>query len=139
MPERTTLGMFQSSPDDAAPAGDGCPASAVGTDFHPFSETYLDDPYPFFERARREEPVFHSPETGYWVVARHEDIVSVFRDPETFSPALARHPVTPLCPAAEAVRDSLDIAIEPSLVDEDPGTHLAHRKIFGDADRKSVV
>ena len=128
------LGMFQSepeAPEDAAPRA--CPASALAAGFDPFSETYLADPYPFFERARAEEPVFHSPETGYWVVARHEDIVAVFRDPETFSAALARHPVTPLCPAAAKVRDGLDIAIEPSLVDEDPETHLKHRKIFGDA------
>lgn len=128
------LGMFQSepeAPEDAAPRS--CPASALAAGFDPFSETYLADPYPFFERARAEEPVFHSPETGYWVVARHEDIVAVFRDPETFSAALARHPVTPLCPEAAKVRDGLDIAIEPSLVDEDPETHLRHRKIFGDA------
>ena len=129
------LGMFQSEPDapDAAAPPEGCPASALGAAFEPFSDAYLADPYPFFERARREEPVFYSPETGYWVVARHDDIVSVFRDPKTFSAALARHPVTPLCPAAAKVRDSLDIAIEPSLVDEDPETHLRHRKIFGDA------
>ena len=128
------LGMFQSEPDtpDSAPP-EACPASALAAGFDPFSEAYLADPYPFFERARAEEPVFHSPETGYWVVARHEDIVAVFRDPETFSAALARHPVTPLCPAAAKVRDGLDIAIEPSLVDEDPETHLRHRKIFGDA------
>ncbi|MDE0172014.1 MAG: cytochrome P450 [Defluviicoccus sp.] len=128
------LGMFQSepeAPEDAPPRA--CPASALAAGFDPFSETYLADPYPFFERARAEEPVFHSPETGYWVVARHDDIVAVFRDPETFSAALARHPVTPLCPEAAKVRDGLDIAIEPSLVDEDPETHLRHRKIFGDA------
>lgn len=137
MTRPSSLGMFQSGPGDAdaaaAPPAAGCPFSAVGADFHPFSDSYLADPYPFFARARREDPVFYSRETGYWVVSRHEDIVSVFRDPETFSPALARHPVTPLCPAAAEVRDSLDITIEPSLVDEDPGTHLDHRRLFGDA------
>ena len=128
------LGMFQSEPEapDAA-APQTCPVTALGAAFEPFSDAYLADPYPFFERARREEPVFYSPETGYWAVARHDDIVAVFRDPKTFSAALARHPVTPLCPAAAKVRDGLDIAIEPSLVDEDPETHLKHRKIFGDA------
>ena len=126
------LGMFQSDPEEMA-APSGCPASGLAADFRPFSDPYLADPYPFFARARREEPVFYSPETGYWVVARYRDIVAVFRDPETFSAALARHPVTPLCPAAAEVRDGLDIAIEPSLVDEDPETHLRHRRIFGDA------
>ena len=126
------LGMFQSDPEEPA-APSACPASALAADFEPFSDSYLADPYPFFERARREEPVFYSPETGYWVVARHDDIVAVFRDPKTFSAALARHPVKPLCAAAARVRDGLGIAIEPSLVDEDPETHLKHRRIFGDA------
>ncbi len=132
MAKRAKLGMFQSEPDRPA-AATGCPASALAAGFEPFSQSYLADPYPFFARARREEPVFYSPETGYWVVARHADIVAVFRDPGTFSAALARHPVTPLCPAAAEMRDGLDIAIEPSLVDEDPATHLKHRRIFGDA------
>ncbi len=132
MAKPAKLGMFQSDPDGLAPPP-GCPASALAAGFQPFSDSYLADPYPFFERARREEPVFYSPETGYWVVARHADIVAVFRDPKTFSAALARHPVTPLCPEAARVRDGLDIAIEPSLVDEDPETHLKHRRIFGDA------
>ncbi|MDE0059449.1 MAG: hypothetical protein OXP07_15115, partial [Defluviicoccus sp.] len=119
MAKPAKLGMFQSDPDGLA-APEGCPASNLAAGFQPFSDSYLADPYPFFERARREEPVFYSPETGYWVVARHADIVAVFRDPKTFSAALARHPVTPLCPEAARVRDGLDIAIEPSLVDEDP-------------------
>ena len=128
----TKLGMFQSDPEEVAPPP-ACPASALAAEFEPFSDSYLADPYPFFERARSEEPVFYSPETRYWVVARHDDIVAVFRDPKTFSSALARHPVKPLCPAAARVRDGLDIAIEPSLVDEEPETHLKHRRIFGDA------
>ncbi len=125
--------MFQSDPDEADAPAASCPASALGADFRPFSEAYLADPYAFFERARKEEPVFYSPEIGCWVVARYRDIVAVLRDPETFSAALARHPVTPLCPAAAKVRDGLDISIEPALVDEDPETHLKHRRIFGDA------
>lgn len=132
MPTRRKLGMFQSDPErPGAPAA--CPASALAAEFRPFSDSYLADPYPFFERARSEEPVFYSPETGYWVVARYRDIVAVLRAPATFSAALARHPVTPLRPAAAKIRDGLDIAIEPSLVDEDPDTHLKHRRIFGDA------
>ena len=129
------LGLFQSDPSDfdTTSPPDACPASAVARDFAPFSEPYLADPYPFFSRARHEDPVFYSAEMGYWVVASFEDIVAVFRDPDTFSPALARHPVTPLCPKAAKVRESLDISIETSLVDEDPSTHRHHRRIFGEA------
>ena len=68
MAKRAKLGMFQSEPDRPT-AATGCPASALAAGFEPFSQSYLADPYPFFARARREEPVFYSPETGYWVVA----------------------------------------------------------------------
>ncbi len=128
------LGMFQSDTEvfeAAAPVQ--CPVDGVAADFEPFSSAYIDDPYKFFARARSEKAVFYSPENDYWVVTRYDDIRKVFQDPETFSPALARHPVTPLCPAAAEVRDMLDIAIEPCLVDEASITHRPHRKIFGDA------
>ncbi|MEM7345946.1 MAG: cytochrome P450, partial [Chloroflexota bacterium] len=93
----------------------------------------VQNPYLFFERARQEEPVFYSTEMDYWVVMNYEDIISVFKDPVTFSAANARHPVVPVCPAAAKVRDEQDISIEPCLVDEDQATHKAHRRIFGDA------
>ena len=128
------LGMFQSDTEilgNSQPVD--CPFSKMAAEFAPFSDDYVDDPYKFFARAREEEAVFYHPETDYWVVTRYEDIRRVFQDPELFSPALARHPVTALCPAAAEVRDSLDIAVEPCLVDEDSSTHRPHRKVFGDA------
>lgn len=134
MSKLSGLGMFQSDTDVLAqthPAN--CPFSPLSEEFAPFSDEYVDDPYKFFARARPEDAVFYHPETGFWVVTRYEDIKKVFQDPETFSPALARHPVTPLCPAAAQVRDELDIAVEACLVDEASDTHRPHRKIFGDA------
>lgn len=128
-----SYGMFQSDPDDAASPASGCPVSEIAKSFDPFSAEYLQNPYLFFDKARNREPVFYSPELNYWVVLRYEDVTAVFRDPETFSPVNARHPVTPICPAAAAVRDKLDLTIEPSLVDETAQTHKHHRKIFGTA------
>ena len=131
---KPAFGMFQSDPDDGAGlVGAGCPVTAAGRAFLPFSDGYIGDPYRFFAERRDAEPVFYSPEMDCWVVMKYADCVGVFRDPETFSAAVARHPVRALCPAAAAVRDALDIGIEPSLVDEEIGTHRGHRKIFGDA------
>jgi len=127
------LGMFQSDTEALETAPPQCPVSGIAADFKPFSDDYIFDPYKFFARARPEEAVFYDPDTDYWVVTRYDAIKSVFQDPDTFSPALARHPVTPLCPAAAKVRDALDIAIEPCLVDEARDTHRPHRKTFGDA------
>ncbi len=137
MSDTSQFGMFQSVPGEyeaylekraKVVKGEG-----LGGEFTPFSEEYLQNPYLFFEQARQEEPVFYSPEMDYWVVMNYEDIISVFKDPVTFSAANARHPVVPVCPAAAKIREEQDISIEPSLVDEDQPTHKAHRRIFGDA------
>ncbi len=135
MSSAQSYGMFQSDPDEATsgPVGIGCPVTRAGKAFRPFSEDYVQDPYAFFAEVREAEPVFYSPELDCWVVMTYNDCVSVFRDPETFSPVIARHPVRSLCPAAAELRDSLGIGIEPSLVDEEADTHKAHRRLFGDA------
>ena len=135
MSETQSFGMFQSDPDTRGgkPSGASCPITPAGKAFVPFSEEYIADPYRFFAEVRDAEPVFFSPEMDCWVVMKYDDIVGVFRDPDTFSPVVARHPVRSLCPAAAEVRDEQNIEIEPSLVDEEAATHRAHRKIFGDA------
>src|SRR5215217_7466630 len=59
----------------------------VDPDFDPLDPDYLADPYPYYARFRREAPVFHAPKIDFWVVSRYEDIVSIVKDPETFSTA----------------------------------------------------
>ncbi|MAI11713.1 MAG: hypothetical protein CBD27_06790 [Rhodospirillaceae bacterium TMED167] len=129
------LGMFQSEPADSTveERRQACPVTGLANDFRPFDDDYLQNPYAFFQRARAEEPIFYDPEIDCWVVFKFDDIIQVFRDPETFSAALSRHPVTSICPAAAEIRDRLNIDIEPTLVDENPATHRHHRKLFGDA------
>lgn len=134
MTDKPAFGMFQSDPEEeTGPSAAGCPVTEAGRAFAPFSEKYIADPYGFFAGMRESEPVFYSPEMNCWVVMKYADCVRVFRDPETFSPIVARHPVRSLCPAAARARDALNIEIEPALVDEDSATHRAHRRIFGDA------
>ena len=142
MPERNERrsaraggGRLETAGDAApTPAGaEACPASGPGTAFHPLADDYVTDPYPQFRRVRATEPVFYSAELDYWVVARAVDIVAVLRDPETFSPAIAREPVAPLCPAALVEAAGLRASLQRALVDEDPGTHQQHRRLFGEA------
>lgn len=135
MSDSTKFGMFQSEPDSVSSGSPhhNHPPSQIASDFQPFSSSYLQNPYVFFDKARNTEPVFYSPEYNYWVITKYNDIEAVFRDPETFSPENARHPVTPICPAAAKVRDQQNVSIEPSLVDESSETHKHHRKIFGTA------
>jgi cytochrome P450 len=46
---------------------------------------YTDDPFPVFERMRREVPVFYYEPLDTWVLTRYEDIRMVGRSPEIFS------------------------------------------------------
>jgi cytochrome P450 len=53
----------------------------IGAAFDPFAE----DPYPFYARARRDEPITFSPDLDAWIVTRYEDIQKILLQPETFS------------------------------------------------------
>lgn len=67
-------------------AASSCPYSGKS-----LSEMTLTDPqvqaYPqhFYETLRSEAPVHFDEKLGMWLVSRHEDIVKLLRDPETFS------------------------------------------------------
>ncbi|BCB91372.1 cytochrome P450 [Phytohabitans suffuscus] len=63
---------------------------------------HLDDPYPFYTRARRTEPVFFSPRLDAWVVTRFDDVDAILKDPEAFSSANSLRPVRQLYPATLA-------------------------------------
>ncbi len=72
----------------------GCPVSANAAAFDPFTGPYQVDPAASLRWSRDEEPVFYSPELGYWVVTRYEDVKSVFRDNILFSPSIALEKIT---------------------------------------------
>ncbi|MEV0379464.1 cytochrome P450 [Nonomuraea sp. NPDC050643] len=60
---------------------------------------HLSDPYPFYARARREEPLFFSPVMGAWVVTKMADVRRILRDGRTFSSANTLRPYAPFPPA----------------------------------------
>jgi cytochrome P450 len=53
----------------------------VDETFDPLSEDYLEDPYPYYVRFRREAPVFFAPKINMWVISRYEDILNIVKDP----------------------------------------------------------
>ena len=56
-------------------------SAVLGTAFNPFAE----DPYPFYSRARQQEPITFCPELDAWLVTRYEDIQNILLQPEKFS------------------------------------------------------
>lgn len=70
-------------------------AEALGAEYDPLG-THMDDPYDFYQRAQREEPVFFSSRLGVWVVTRMADVKKVMRDGRTFSSVNNLRPLEPL-------------------------------------------
>lgn len=115
----------------AAPTG-GCPVSRLGAEFNPFHGAQLENPYPFYARARREEPVFYSPVTRLWYVTRYDDIVAVLKDPARFSSAQSVDLPLDFTPETrEAIRTSY--LSRCSLVDNDPPSHTQIRRMVNKA------
>lgn len=125
-----------SSRTSEADATGGCPAGGdLASEFNPFERPYLDDPYPFWERARREQPVFYSESLDYWVVSRYDDVHQVFKDTDSFSAVISIEPLKPLCEAAIEKLVAAGLEMGPSLVNEDPPVHAQRRPIV----RKALV
>ncbi|WP_437929083.1 cytochrome P450 [Sorangium sp. So ce291] len=115
----------------ATPAGT-CPVSRLGEEFNPFHGAQLEDPYPFYARARREEPVFYSPLTRMWHVTRYDDIIAVLKDPARFSSAQSVNVPLDLTPETrEAVRASY--LSRSSLTNNDPPSHTQIRRMVNKA------
>jgi cytochrome P450/ferredoxin-NADP reductase len=98
----------------------GCPVSADAEAFDPFAATYLANPAEALRWSRDQEPVFFSPQLGYWVVSRYEDVKAVFRDNITFSPSIALERVVP--PSEEAMATLKRYNYEPA--------HMERRRVL---------
>jgi len=105
-------------------AASKCPVTGMGAAFDPFDG----DPYAIYAQARREEPIFYSPQIGYWVVTRYDDVEKIMLDSETFSAANVLDLIKPLCPEAAKIAMESGVRISPSLVDEDPPIHSRKRR-----------
>lgn len=106
----------------------GCPVSHGAAAFDPFSDCYQQDPPEYVRWAREQEPVFYSPQLGYWVVTRFDDIKAIFRDNITFSPSIALEKITPTGEEANAVLASYGFALNRTLVNEDEPAHMPRRR-----------
>jgi cytochrome P450 len=48
-------------------------------EFDPFDPAFIADPYPFYHRLRREDPVHRHP-LGFYVLTRYDDVALLLRD-----------------------------------------------------------
>ncbi|MBV9787521.1 MAG: cytochrome P450 [Chloroflexi bacterium] len=105
------------------------PVSSLGASYNPFAPPHRDDPYLFYAQARCDEPVCYIPHLNLWLVTRHEDALTVLRDPVRFSSADFLKPMIPWPPEIAAVLDSGYPEVA-GLVNNDPPSHDRIRGLF---------
>ena len=104
----------------------GCP---VDESFDPLSPEFLADPYAALARRPGQgSPVFFAPSIGYYVVTSYAAVDAVFRDPATFSAAVAQAPLAPIAPAAQQILLAGGHKPQPSTVSLDEPEHARLRK-----------
>ncbi|MBE1281869.1 MAG: cytochrome P450 [Rhodobacteraceae bacterium] len=100
----------------------------------------LSAPHATWQALREEQPVYHDPASGYWIVTRHADIKAVFDDYKTFSAENAQAPIRPLC--ADAKRIISEGGFTSGLSARMPPDHTRIRKVaqraFGPRRFKSI-
>ncbi len=97
--------------------------------FAAFDPLDLRDPFSLLARAQQQQPVFYSPAIDYWVVTRHADIKTIFRDHHRYS---AANTITPIVPFSDAVKRLLsagDYTPEPVLSNHVPPGHTRIRSL----------
>jgi cytochrome P450 len=107
----------------------GCP---VLEGFDPLVPAQVTDPYPWYDRARDECPVFLIPRYGLYCVTRYADAVPVLRDPALFSSSSSTDYVRPPMPPeiVAEVGEGYASALELSMVVKDPPEHTRLRKLL---------
>ncbi len=104
----------------------GCP---VDESFDPLSPEFLADPYAAMAKLPgAEKPIFFAPSIGYYVVTSYAAIEAVFRDPATYSAAVAQAPLVPIVPEAQQILLAGGHKPQPSMVSLDEPEHARLRK-----------
>ncbi|MFY0569420.1 cytochrome P450 [Archangium lansingense] len=104
----------------------------VSAHFNPMAPDQLANPYPLYERLRRERPVFYSPTFDLWVVTRYADISEVERDTAHFSSVGSLDARAEPHPEVRAIL-AQGYSQFLSLVQSDLPDHTRVRAVFGKA------
>ncbi|MEO0043588.1 MAG: hypothetical protein RL329_3036 [Bacteroidota bacterium] len=105
----------------------GCPYhQKIANEFQPFD---LSNPYPFYQKAREEAPIFYNPELKYWVVTRYAEIKEIFTNWKVFLSDNAQVPLRPILPKAKAIMEAGDMVGLSGL----SGIVDASKKLGGDS------
>jgi cytochrome P450 len=94
----------------------------------PFTPGNLIDPYPLYERLRREAPVVMLPGTDYYVVSRYDDVVAAALNTEDYSSKLVAI-LTQQTGGGATIVDASGSGMVDVLAIADPPDHGRQRKV----------
>ncbi len=101
----------------------------LGETYQPFSDSNIENPYPFYQHARSEEPLFYSPVLNAYVLTRYDDIVTVLKDSVRFSSADTLRPVVQYTPEVFGIL-SQGYPLVPQINNSDGDNHKRFRIPF---------
>ena len=67
------------SQGDHVKGGESHPAD-LKYDFH--DPAFYANPYPYYRQMQQEDPVWHNPISGHWVVTRYKDVMEILHSPD---------------------------------------------------------
>lgn len=134
MTQRSTFPANTGCPAGSGAMASGCPIdpAAMAQSFDPFQGPYQVDPAEALRWSRDQMPVFYSPELGYWIVSRYDDIKAIFRDNILFSPKNVLEKISPATVEAQEILKGYDYAMARTLVNEDEPAHMERRRALLD-------
>ena len=91
------------------------------------------DPFPFYQYARREEPVFWNEELGFWIVTRHADIKHIFKNLSIFSSKNTGSSHQKHSPAVQKILDDGGMTITSGMSGRMPPSHTRIRSFINKA------
>lgn len=101
--------------------------------YAPLAPDQLADPYPVLARARAEQPVFHDPAIGAWVVTRYDDINQIYGQPSLFSSSEVLAPRMECPPKLREELGDRKLELGKQLVMTDPPAHTRLKKLMSPA------
>lgn len=113
-------------PDQTTAHTETAARGKLGREFSPLQGEQLEDPYPFYARARAEQPVFFSPSLQAWVVTRYDDVRAILQRPETFSSRDTIRPVVQFSPQTLEVL-ATGFGFMPVITNTDGAAHRRFR------------
>jgi cytochrome P450 len=108
------------------------PAANVPLGFSPTDAAFKRDPYPYYERLRREAPV-HRGDSGFWTVARHDDVTQVLKTPLVFSSAGMGGPIGGGATSGATSGAMSSGGPMRSIITSDPPVHTGFRNLVNRA------